>query len=300
MTDFSVKMKAVETSNFIRLLPILLGDFVPEDDPVWGILINFVRLVQLQLSPVFNGEECQLLADLTEEFLSSFYSHFGDVNVKPKSHFLVHYPTQILETGPPVDHDTVRFEGKHNHFKEVYNRSKNRVNIVKTLAKRHQFYMYLHYRNQNLLTPDAPTTTGSELVSLDKISDSEMKRVMTQCLSGESMINLHSMVKMEGIIYAQGTAVVLSFLDDTFQFGCIQHCFFRGQTLYLFCQIMSTTHFNQHYNSYEVAFTENFEVFKVSDLLDINPVGLYQVRGLPNSWLVPLKHYLRIPDEENV
>ena len=39
---------------------------------------------------------------------------------------------------------TLRFEGKHNYFKELVNRTKNRVNICKSLAERQLYYQCIY------------------------------------------------------------------------------------------------------------------------------------------------------------
>ncbi|KAJ8018246.1 hypothetical protein HOLleu_43867 [Holothuria leucospilota] len=59
------------------------------------------------------------LADLVEDFLDSYYRMYPDMSMKPKFHYLIHYPEHLVNFGPLVHTWTLRFEGKHNYFKEV-------------------------------------------------------------------------------------------------------------------------------------------------------------------------------------
>ena len=45
----------------------------------------------------------------------------------------------------------IRFETKHGYFKFFFNINKNRKNVFQPMAKRHQFMMFLHYAQGNLL-----------------------------------------------------------------------------------------------------------------------------------------------------
>ena len=101
-----------------------------------------------------------------------FTAFDGIVTVKPKAHYLIHYPAQIRLCGAPIDHGTIRFERKHDYFKNVYNRSNNRINLAKSLAKHHQYLMYLHYKKDDILEYDRPQTTFTRTVD---ISDFELE-----------------------------------------------------------------------------------------------------------------------------
>ena len=162
---------------------------------------------------------------------------------------------------------------------------------MKTLALRHQFYMYLFHKQENLLVPDEPVTTYSKEV-LVNLLDGPYQNAIRHVTSND-LVTLSKSVTFEGLIYDQGCAVVLSAADDTFAFACICQNFFIDNKLYLLCENLSTVGFNRHYNSYEVSFTNEFEVYTVDELYDNHPLGIYDVRNLRDCHLVTLKYNLR-------
>lgn len=158
---------------------------------------------------------------------------------------------------------------------------------------RHQFYMYLHHKNENLLNFQDPLTRCSEEVSVNKL-DLTFQSVI-KATTDNHTITLSKYVTFEGLIYDQGSSVIVDYEDDIFQFGCIQHCYFVQEKLYLLCQQLKTYGFNRHYNCYEVKFTNEYKAYSLDDLVSINPHGIYNVKKVPGFWLIPLKTYVRNP-----
>ena len=117
---FKVKQKAVQAWCFLRLLPLMVGD------RVWAVLLLLEDVLQVCTSYQVDIPLSEFLADLIETFLDSYFREFPDVSMKPKFHYIVHYPKLMLKFGPLIHCWTLRFEGKHLYFKELSYRSKNR------------------------------------------------------------------------------------------------------------------------------------------------------------------------------
>ena len=226
---------------------------------------------------------------IREAVLELYLENVPDARLKPKSHYLTHYPSQILELGPPLDHNTIRYEAKHNFFKEIYYRTKNTINIVKTLATQHQFYMYLTYRKADITSDDSVTTTfGKELplILLDRYIQEEVGRK-----GSTSVVYQAQSVIYEGQKYSHGGAVVLSYTHDTFNFAKIESIIFVFDTPLLVCNRLDTIGFNFHLNCYEVMETKDNFVCKIEDLADFHPLGIYNSCSCKFS-LIAMKHYL--------
>uniref|UniRef100_A0A3P8S3X7 Uncharacterized protein n=1 Tax=Amphiprion percula TaxID=161767 RepID=A0A3P8S3X7_AMPPE len=58
--------------------------------------------------------------------------------MKPKHHFISHYPELVLHFGPLIRLWTLRFESKHAYFKQCARKLHNFKNLSSTLAERHQ------------------------------------------------------------------------------------------------------------------------------------------------------------------
>ena len=67
----------------------------------------------------------------------------------PKQHFLIHYPSSILRFGPPRDYWIIRFEAKHQYFKSADTATFCQINVLKSLAERHQNLQLFHLTSQD-------------------------------------------------------------------------------------------------------------------------------------------------------
>lgn len=66
-------------------------------------------------------------------------------NITPKFHFLIHYPSIIQQHGPPKRYWTMRFESKHQYFKDLVKRTRNFQNLTLTLSTRCQSLQAVHF-----------------------------------------------------------------------------------------------------------------------------------------------------------
>ena len=156
--NFKVKQTACEMWNLIRLLPLMIGERIDENDEVCKCYIKFVILVERLSASSFSDSD--LVLHLLEiEFFLSYLENFPDVNLKRKAHFLRHYSYMIRRFGPLIK--TLRFELKQQYFKSLSHLTKNRKNICQLLAKWHQFFMYLHYAKDCFLDHESRHITNS-------------------------------------------------------------------------------------------------------------------------------------------
>ena len=110
--------------------------------------------------------------------IQSILNVFPDEHLKPKSHFLMHYPKMIEIFGPLIK--TLRFEAKNGYFKACVHLTKNRKNICQTLAKRHQMLMYLHYNQRNLLASKEPQGISNQELSIECFENSTQDLIKTR------------------------------------------------------------------------------------------------------------------------
>lgn len=115
-------------------------------------------------APMLAVGDAAYLSLLVESFLSQFFEICDEVSVKPKARYLLHYAYPILQFGPLKHCWTMRFEGKHNYFKEAANRTKDKIHICKTLETRHQYMQCLHYASQNYLSSEVIDTRNGNII----------------------------------------------------------------------------------------------------------------------------------------
>ena len=87
---------------------------------------EIISLVEL-IREYFNLRKA--VQDKFENYLST---------LKPKHHFLTHYPSAIEKFGPPITYWTGHMESRHRLAKNIAGSAKNFINISYTLSDRQQ------------------------------------------------------------------------------------------------------------------------------------------------------------------
>lgn len=151
---------------FARHLPLLVGDKVPVNDQKWESLLHLRDMLFYVCAVALGREHILCMSDIIEEFHDSYRMCFPDQTVTPKFHFTLHYPNLTLLFGPLIHLQTLRFEGKHNYFKELVSRTKNRKNICKSLAERHQYYQCTFNTDASFLSECNLESTGGTSVAI--------------------------------------------------------------------------------------------------------------------------------------
>lgn len=150
-------MLASQALLLMRILPLLIGDVVPTDDPNWKCFTLLLKIADIILCPWSSTDLCAELKVLITEHHQSFVSVYTEAAVIPKFHFLLHYPDQILRVGPMVRCWNMRNEAKLNLFKQM-SRLKNFRNITFSVAQRHQRLQCYELSTSRLC--DSPTECG--------------------------------------------------------------------------------------------------------------------------------------------
>lgn len=91
------KMSAGQMKCFVDSITLLIGDLVPAEDE-WAFLVNVTKIGSFIMKPSFSSEEIEELKDLVNCTLHQ-YQAFFDKHLKPKAHFLTHYPLAIKWMG---------------------------------------------------------------------------------------------------------------------------------------------------------------------------------------------------------
>ncbi|CAG9763786.1 unnamed protein product [Ceutorhynchus assimilis] len=121
-------------------------------EKAWVLLHKMRTIVNIVLSFNLTVEHIAFLKSLIFEYISERSVSFPDDKLKPKHHFLCHYPYLIKCFGPLRHLWTLRFESKHRYFKNIIKHSQNFINILKTMAEKHQYMQALNYgSNTDLL-----------------------------------------------------------------------------------------------------------------------------------------------------
>lgn len=94
----------------------MIGDLIPEDNKHWELLLLLLECMEFIISPSLTPEATVYLAAIIDEHHSLFLELYPNLHLRPKHHFMVHYPNAILKLGPLVQFWSMRFEAKHGFF----------------------------------------------------------------------------------------------------------------------------------------------------------------------------------------
>ncbi|KAF2902500.1 hypothetical protein ILUMI_03687, partial [Ignelater luminosus] len=133
----NIKMSASEMKCFILCLGLLIGDLIPRGNCFWQLYIKLKEVVLLVLAKHVTIADHILQESLIEEHHAIIINTFRE-SLKPKHHFMVHYPFIMKPVGPLVNMWSMRFESKHRVAKGNANVVASRIDICKALAVKNQ------------------------------------------------------------------------------------------------------------------------------------------------------------------
>lgn len=87
---------ASEAWSLARMLPLLVGDLVPEDNPFWQNFLLMLTITDLVLAPKSTTAIAAHLRQLILEHHTAFKELYPDRPLTPKMHYMVHIPQWIV------------------------------------------------------------------------------------------------------------------------------------------------------------------------------------------------------------
>lgn len=136
---------AVQNMKLLQILPFAIFDKIDYLDPVWAMFLCLREISNILLAVKLSIGQVAKLNSLIHEYFDFRQSLFPDRTLKPKHHFVMHYPSLIQQFGPLRHVWTLRFESKHSYFKNIVRHTGNFKNVAKTLSEKHQLLQALRF-----------------------------------------------------------------------------------------------------------------------------------------------------------
>lgn len=277
--------QAVQNWNLLRLLPVLIGDKVQNhEDEVWQLALQLKDIVDLICAQKISLSQIAYLDILIQEYLELRKMLFPETQLKPKHHFLRHYPALFLKFGPLMRLWTLRFESKHSYFKRCARHLKNFKNICKTLSERHQMYQAYLLAGQEcskLLQVKDSCTFFSNLYS------DAIKHAVKEFAFSENNTTVMTDVQFKGTAYKKGQFLVYS-NDDQMEFGELLLILIQNDTsVYVLMNIHKGICLPEYHMYSVTKDSHKLECVNINDLADFYPLVSYILDGYQ---VIPLKH----------
>ena len=108
---------AAQNWCLLRLLPLLVSSKIQDsNDEVWAAICLLREIVALVCAPKISVAQLAYLRVKIEEYLETRASLFPETPLRPKHHYLTHYPHHILQFGPLMRVWTLRFGWRGENF----------------------------------------------------------------------------------------------------------------------------------------------------------------------------------------
>ena len=78
-----------------RLLPLMVGSKIPNDDPHWCNFLLMLTIVDYVFAPVLAPDRREYLKELIDDHHKSFIQLYPTCSVIPKMHYMIHYLEMI-------------------------------------------------------------------------------------------------------------------------------------------------------------------------------------------------------------
>lgn len=262
-----LSMSASEMLCFVKFFALLVGEYVPFDDPVWQLYINLREILDIVLAYSVSSEVANLLDVLITEHNNQYIALFNKT-LKPKFHILTHYPRIMKYVGPLRHIWSMRFESKHRQSKITASITLSRRNITYSLALKHQLIL------------------SNRLLRCHQLEQHELK--LGRCLQKYVKLDVipksfengsyYNWIVYNGIAYKNGMVIIVDFENLAPLFRLIEHVVVEGNNVGFVCRQMDTILFNEHLHAYEVCIETNVyqEFINISRLMDPFPCHLFK------------------------
>ena len=276
--DRATSGKAVEKWCLFRLLPLLIGDVVDDQDKVWQVYILAREITDIVMAPVVDPAWLPYL----ELIIAHHHTLLRDVAPKafiPKMHFIVHYPRLMLLYGPLRHLWTMRFEAVHQYFKQLIKKTKNFVNVTASLCSRFQ-RRKCYELAANALCVSATIINGAQhIVTVTSFPPSLRALLMDSydVHDSNTVLSVRS-VTVNGQKYKVGCMFVCDVTptEEIPVFVFVKHII-QVKNAWLICGIVyDALCFNVHCHAYEVETSGEWVAFGPGQMHDYQCLSIYQ------------------------
>lgn len=277
-----------ENWTLLRLLPLMIGHLIPEEELAWHVLLDLKDIVELAVARFHTDDTIAYLECKITEHRQKYTELFPGILLRPKHHFVEHYPELIKRYGPLVGQWTMRFEAKHSFFKQVSRHTKCFKNVPLSLAVKHQLMISYYLRPCSLQKPDFETHDVTT-VSVDVLTQAAVERIKLKYPS-VSEVHLTKSVISKGVEFRNGMIVAQGSTSGLPDFcEILQICLVQERLCFIARKLSSW--YREHYRAFEIHETRDITLLEIGDLPDLYPLAAYSIESMR---MVTLKRFLTV------
>jgi hypothetical protein len=275
---------AVQNWVFLRLLPLIIGKYVDVSNEVWQLLILLKNIVNIICSPSISSGQIVFLKWLIDDYLDTRRKLFPNCSLKPKHHYLSHYPWLITQFGPLIRMWTLRFESKHSYFRKISINLCNIINLEKSMAEHHQLLQ--SYLNFGSLFPNEISTNNCLAFSSEYFSEC-ITNATAMFNFNESNAFYTSCLIFKGTTYKKDLYLLLNNDNNNLNIGKIIMMIVKENIVYAVTAIHHTISCPEVGLISIVKPSIAVQCFNIASILDYHPLPEYFDNGIH---FLTLKH----------
>lgn len=276
-SKLKIKQSASEMLCLVRYLGLMIGDLIPPNNMHWKLYILLRKLIGILTSPRLTRGEIVNLREIIQKHNALYIHLFG--SLKPKMHFLLHYPTIMLLNGPVIHYSTLMFERKNKALKEMSLCTTSNINLPHTIAVRHQLQQCYNKEFCQNFKSDlilGPVKNVNEVL--------QTKRLITD-IPENTIVTSLKYIEIIGKHFSEGTVLVTKIAEDNPMFGIIKNIFMWNTNIFFQIKEFDTLYFDHYYHSYQVKSNEsNCDIISNVNLIPKLPPCLY-IRKNSNEYI---------------
>lgn len=270
----NLKMTASEVWCFTNFLPLMIGDLISPDVKHWKLLVLLIEIVDLLFDSSFSTFDLDKLQNVIKTHHQLYILLYGDL--KPKHHFLVHYPSAIKKCGPLKFVWAMRFEAKHKDAKIYFNNITSRLNPAYTAAMKSSFCFSNFLQKYKNGFPH-PFNTET-FITKDLTKEEYFPIILNFENINYQSVNVSTIIHYKGIEYKQNY-----FLASLNEINCciykIKLFIYENEIIYVLCYPIEIIKFDEHFQSYETGVTQNcLKLINISYFTTL-PMNLHQINN---------------------
>ncbi len=273
----SVTGKAVEKWALFRLLPLLVGSFVPDNDPSWKLYLLSCEICDIIMAPVIDPAWLPYL----ELVISHHHALLRDIAPQafiPKIHFVTHYPRLLQAYGPLRHLWAMRFEATHQYFKGLIRQTKNHVNVTGSMSHRFQRRKCYEIVSNVYMLSSTVIHSAQHLLKVKQLPPTLVRLLISQFnLTNSSQVLSVKSASVNGVKYTVGCLFVYDVVstEEIPIFVSVKHLLNLRSAWYVCGTLYYVTRFNTHLHAFCVETDDDWVVFEASQVIDSQCLSLY-------------------------
>ena len=290
---YSITGTGTEKLCLLRMLPLILAQSFAEIDfrthIGFQLLLKCLDISEIILAPRIKREWLQYLNTLIIEHHQLVWQ-LDKRALRPKFHYLVHYPELISQYGPPRHYFTMRFESVHQYFKRLTKRTGNFINLTQTLSSRYQNYKAYQLSQTKYFKSEAVHSGKPQLLSSLGPEVVELFQRYLPGRSSEEKLFVANNLELNGMQYNAGSLLVTGMKIEDMdipEFLYIEKLICCRSKWHILGLKYETVGYREQLHAYHVISTSVRQIIDAGNEIDSTLLSVYEANAIR---CVPLKY----------